>query len=68
MVAGWLRISREVAKTIRAPWFSFDLDETGCGKATCECGYFSTKARAIGFSAVKVGRVGHPRVAGSAAD
>lgn len=59
VAAGWLRISREAAKTIGPPWFSFGLDGTGCGKATCECGYFSAKARAAGLTPVKVGRVGH---------
>jgi hypothetical protein len=59
VAAGWLRISRAAARTIGAPWFSFALDVSGCSNQTCECGFFSARARAASFTPAKISRVGH---------
>jgi hypothetical protein len=51
-------IHRKVLEGLEKPWFKMELSEDGY-KATCDCHYFSQKARAAGFTTGNCGVAGH---------
>jgi len=56
---GCMKISRNALERIEPPWFAFEFSDDGCEVKSCECGYFSSKARGAGFHPVKSGVIGH---------
>lgn len=56
---GCMKISRNALEKIDPPWFAFEFSDDGSRVTSCECGYFSRKARRAGFHPVKAGVIGH---------
>ena len=56
---GMMKISRQAAKKMGAPWFAFVANSAGTDVVMCECGFFSGKAKNAGFHPVTRGSVGH---------
>ena len=56
------RCRPEVLYMLQPPWFMYPLSEDGCDVLTCECAYFSVKARAAGFTVRHGGYCGHGNV------
>jgi hypothetical protein len=52
-------IRMEVFAKMPPPWFQYIYSDDGCDLLDCDCGYFATKAKALGFTVAHGGYCSH---------